>query len=155
MSGVPQLLAIAAACGAALAIIAAMLSVGIEVVVTPPAEQSATQFVKALEAHRYPAARLELSESAQEKVTVDDLRALVKTIEEQHGGIGKAQSGDEQQDADSATVTIRLDLDDGQTMRVELPLRREQHIWRVESIDPLEKLTRSEEESGGASREDS
>jgi hypothetical protein len=147
MTGLPYLLGIVAACGAALAIIATMLSAGIEAVLTPPAEQSATQFVKALEAHRYPAARLELSESAQQQVTVDDLRALVKSIEQQHGGIGKVQSGDMRQAAESATVTMQLDLDDGQTKRIELPLRREQHIWRVESIEPLEKLTRSDEDS--------
>jgi hypothetical protein len=147
MNGTVYLAAIVAACGAALAVLAGMLSAGIEPVLTPPAEQSATQFVKALEAHRYPAARLELTEDAQQHVTVDDLRDLVQTIEEKHGGIGKAQSTDKQEFAEKATVTMELELDDGQTQRLELPLHREQHIWRVESIEPLKKLEQSEEES--------
>ena len=147
MTGVSCLLGIVAACGAALAIIAAMLTAGIEPVVTPPAEQAATQFVKALEAHRYPAARLELTESAQQDVTVEDLRSLVQSIEQRHGGIGKAQSSDKREDADEATVAMKLDFDDGQTQWIELPLRREQHIWRVESLEALETLVRSDDGS--------
>lgn len=125
---------------AVLVVIWTLVSLGFTTFLVPPPEMTAEQFLRALKAHRYEAARDQLSEEIQQQVTADDLRALVRTIEERHGGLNNVDGQGARIADDRAVATVVVTLGDGTAETLEFPLTKEQGLWKVASVEPVQRL---------------
>lgn len=126
--------------GVLLLIIAGLLSQGWGDLLIPPPEGAAEQLVGALGAHRYTGAMNQLSQALQQ-TREEDLRALVKAIEESpQQGIQDAHGQEAQEQGDQATAQVKVKFGNNQERVVELPLVRENFVWKVSSLDPLKGL---------------
>ena len=109
--------------------------------IVPPPENSAEQLVNALGAHRYEGAMNQLSQDLQQQVKEEDLQALVKTIEQSPAqGIQDAHGQGAQEQGDQATAEVQVKLGTNEEVPVELPLTKENGVWKVSSLDPLRSL---------------
>jgi hypothetical protein len=126
---------------AALLILAALISQGVTFAIVPPPGMPAEGLVRALKAHRYEGALEELSEELQQQVQEQDLRDLAEKIEQAHQGIEQVHGETVAQQEQDATAQVDVELDDGSQQTIELPLKKENGIWKVTSLDPLNALT--------------
>lgn len=115
--------------------------------IVPPPENTAEQFVSALGAHRYEGAMNQLSQDLRQQVSEEDLRALVRNLELSPArGIqdaheqGAQRLGGAAQQSDQATAEVQVKLGNNQQTTVQLPLIKENGLWKVSSLEPLRGL---------------
>lgn len=111
-----------------------LTSAGLTEVITPPPDSPAVGLMTALLAHREEGALNTLSSAAQQATSRKELHQLAQGL----GGLLDAQAETAAVDGERAVVTLRLEYVDGSSQTVDLPLARENSIWRVDSLDPLE-----------------
>ena len=133
----PALLALT---GALVAALLAIGSSGVGRYFVPSPDTTAEEVLRALEAHRYQAAFQELSEEAKAQSSEEDLRELVKRIEERTGGIIAVTAETTEDGEDEATAKATVKLDDGGERELELALVKQQEVWKVASLDPIRAL---------------
>ena len=111
--------------------------------IVPPPENTAEQLVSALGAHRYEGAMNQLSQDLQQQVSEEDLHALVSSLEESPAqGIQDAHEQRAQQQGDQATAEVQVKFGNNQQTTVQLPLVKENGLWKVSSLEPLRGLGR-------------
>lgn len=106
----------------------------------PTPESTAGQFLGAMKAHRYAAARDQLSEALRGRVTAGQLRALTLSLEGRRGGISEVRSVVGRVQGDVAVVTVRVEMGDRTEEEMSFPLAKERGVWKIGSIEPLERL---------------
>jgi hypothetical protein len=126
---------------AILLLLAAFVTQGWTQFIVPPPENTAAQLVSALGAHRYEGAMNQLSEDLQQQVKHQDLQNLVKAIEESPaGGIQYAHEQNSEQQDDQATAEVQVTLKNNRQVNIQLPLKQENGVWRITSLDPIREL---------------
>jgi hypothetical protein len=135
----PVLVVVAILAAVMLAIYAAVALDNASLIVPPP-ETTAEQLISALGAHRYEGAMNQLSQELKQQVKEDDLHALVESIESSRQGIQDAHEQGAHEQGQSATASIIIKLGDGQEQTVDLPLQKENGLWKVTSIEALRSL---------------
>lgn len=109
--------------------------------IVPSPETTAEQLIGALGAHRYEGAMNQLSQDLQQQVTVEDLQSLVKRIEaSQARGIQDSLGQSANEHDQQTTAIVQVTLGSNQQVNVELPLIKENGLWKVSSLDPLRGL---------------
>jgi len=138
LKGVLALLLMLLMLRAALALIAAALPLeGMDWLIPAP-ENTAEQFVSALAAHRYEGAMNSLAQELRRQTREEDLAALVQAIEDSpRRGIQDARGLQSDEQGDTATATVEVKYGNNQTGLIEVPLKKENQVWRVTSLDPL------------------
>ena len=132
----------AALFGAALLVLWLLVSQGVTAVIVPPPETEAEQFLRALKAQRYAAARNQLAQDLREQTRVEDLQAAVRALEQARGGIADARGEQSHEQGESARATAKVRLGDRQQEALEFALKKEHGLWRITSLDPLTRLAR-------------
>lgn len=112
--------------------------------VIPSPEGTANQFVSALAAHRYAGAQSQLTDSLQEQVSQMDLRDLVEVIEASSlQGIQDSQEQSAQEQGDLASARLKVKFGNNQEQEMEFRLKKEDGLWKVNSINPIRSLVGS------------
>jgi hypothetical protein len=126
---------------AALLVFAALVAADRASLLIPSPENAAGQLVQALGAHRYAGAMGQLSQELQQQVDRNDLIALVEQIEASASrGIEDAHAVDSQEQGVTAAATVRVKLKNMQEQELQFALVKENGLWKVESLKPLESL---------------
>lgn len=133
-------LAIAAALALALLVLAALTAQGVTAIIVPPPDEVGQQFFTSLKAHNFDAAQQDLSEALRQQVTPGDLRDLARRLEAATHGIVQASGEDPQTQGDTATAQVRLTFQDGRERTVDVAFTREQGLWQISSLAPLQAL---------------
>lgn len=117
-------------------------STGAAKLLLPSPENTAGELLRALAAHREPAAHRELSQGLKEQVPPEQLESLATAIEQRLGGVSQVsvQTVDERESRATVRATLRVGA--GEERDVELPLVKEEGFWRVASIESLRALAR-------------
>jgi hypothetical protein len=118
----------------------ALLSRGMTAIITPAPESIAEQFGVALGARRYEGALNQLTGALKRSVKQEELKALVDQIERQHQGVEDIQAQAAQAQGDSATVDLQVKYEDGSQKTVQVALERENHLWKVSSLDAARQM---------------
>ncbi len=137
-----NLLGIVLLTAVALGIIWGLLAVGAEQYLVPNPDVTAEELVAALAAHRYAPVPGMMLRSARESAGEDALARLVERIEAAHGWIDSVTATGSQRSGDRASVTLEVQFGDGTTQNITLPLAKEDYLWRVASLEPVEALAR-------------
>lgn len=135
-----SLILAAALFGLALLATWGVVSAGLEDVLVPTPKTTAEEFLRAMKAHRYSGAHEFLSAQLSEEISEENLRELGGSLEIRHGGFAEAYGKSEEEQAESATATAIVQFDGGTELEIELPMVREEGIWRIASIQPLLNL---------------
>ena len=138
-----SILAIAAIFVLALLLIAGAVALDQAKFIIPSPETTAAQLVDALGAHRYEGAMNQLSEELRQQVTEQDLQSLVQSIESSQDGIYDAQEVGAQEQSQFASAQVKVKLGNGQERIIEFPLEKENGLWKVSSLEPLQSLAGS------------
>jgi hypothetical protein len=122
-------------------LLSVMVALGWTNMITPPPENAADGLVDALQAHRYEGALNQLSQDLKQQTNPEDLQALVKAIEESSlKGIEDAQGIDAQESDQAATARVQVKFANLQEQTFSFPLHKENGIWKVASLAPLQNL---------------
>lgn len=144
ITGLRAFALIALLLGAALLIIAVLVQTDNAALIIPPPEGTAEQLIGALAAHRYEGAMNQLSQDIQQQVSEKDLQAIVKSIEESpRKGIQDAHGQDAQTQGAQGTASVEVKFGDNQTQTIDLPLVKENGLWKVASLGPVQALGQS------------
>lgn len=135
-----NLLGIALLTAAALGIVWGLLAAGAEQYLIPTPDVSAEELVAALAAHRYAPVPGWMLRSARKTAGEDSLARLVERIEAAHGWIDSVTATGSQRSGETASVTLEVRFGDGAAQNITLPLAKENFLWRVTSLEPLEAL---------------
>ncbi|HEY8477172.1 MAG TPA: hypothetical protein VIN09_09945 [Chloroflexota bacterium] len=125
--------------GLAMAALWLAVTQGFTTFLTPSPETTVEQFLRALQAGRYPAARDQLDERLRRTTSVDDLRTLADLLERRRGGIRHVRDAETRRDHETR-VRVVVAFGDGTATPVEFPLRQEHGLWRIASIGGLQNL---------------
>ena len=126
---------------AVMLVLGVLISQDITEFIVPPPENTAEQLVSALSAHRYEGAMNQLSQDLQQQVKEEDLQSLVKTIEQSPAqGIQDAHGQQAQEQGNQATAEVQVKLGTNEEINVAFPLKKENGIWKVSSLEPLRGL---------------
>jgi hypothetical protein len=106
----------------------------------PPPDVTASEFLRAIEAHREPAAHRELTDELRERVPADELSALGRRLEARLGAVSQLDAETVDERDGEATVRATLRFQDGQERQLELPLVKQGGLWHVASVEPLRAL---------------
>ena len=111
----------------------------------PSPDKVAEGLVSALAAQRYTGALNALSQDLQQQVQPEDLRTLVARIEQAHQGISDAhgQAGQAAPAAAhnaTASAQVQVKLGDLSEQELTFELVRENGLWKIASLGPLETL---------------
>jgi Domain of unknown function (DUF4878) len=129
-------LAVAVVVGAAVLVQWGLVSRDIAEPLVPPPEQTAEQFLKAVKAHNYGAARHTLKRDLQAQVTEGDLQTLARELEERPPGLWDAEGVSATVQSKTASATVDVRLDDGRQQELEFSLEKENGLWKLSSIGP-------------------
>lgn len=141
LSGLRPFAIIAALLAASLLVIAGLVSADAASLIIPPPEGVAEQVVTALGAHRYEGAMNQLSDDLQQQVGEEDLQAFVEAVEESpREGIQDAHGQDAQESGNQATASVEVKFGNNETQTIDLPLAKENGLWKVTSLEPLRTL---------------
>ena len=112
--------------------------------VIPSPEGTANQFVSALAAHRSAGAQSQLSNSLKEQVSQTDLRDLMEAIEASSlQGIQDSHEQSAQEQGDQAIARLKVKFGNNQEKNMEFQLTKENGLWKVNSINPIQDLAGS------------
>ena len=136
------LVGITALFGASVLMLGVLVANDVDFAIVPPPENEAESLVLALKSRRFTAVKGELTSSLKEVVQDDQLKALFDAVRAAHGGISDAYGERAQKDGDRATASVKVKLEDQTEETMELPLEKENGLWRVSSLEPLGRLTR-------------
>lgn len=125
---------------ASLFLIAGLVAANQASLLIPTPDKTAEDFVGALAAHRYTGAAGELSQDLQKQVSKKDLQQIVQAIETSHQGIEDAHGQGSQEQGQEATAQVQVKLWDKQESRLDFPLLKENGVWKVSSVAPLQAL---------------
>jgi hypothetical protein len=107
----------------------------------PTPEGAAAQMVGALGAHRAAGARGQLAKDLQEQVDEGELLALIRNIEAGPlRGIEDAHEVSSEEQGGQVVAQVRVKFGDLSEHILEFPLRKENGLWKVSSLDPLDTL---------------
>jgi len=134
-------LAILAVTTTALLLLSALISIGQASTLIPPPEGGATQFISARGAHRVTGARGQLSASLKEQVKEVQLLSLIRAIETSPlKGIKDAHEISSQEQGEQAIAHVKVKFGDHSEKIIEFPLEKENGLWKVASLAPLQAL---------------
>lgn len=131
-------LAIAACCAVLTLALWFLAMTGFSMFIVPQPDDMVEQFVRALKAHRYEAARDMLAEELRRQVSTDDLRSQVLSIEAREGGFADAYAIDVTKGSDSATAWVRVKPASGKERVSQFTLGKQHGLWRIVSLDALD-----------------
>jgi hypothetical protein len=143
--GLHSILVILAVSALALLLIAGVVVLDKAKYIIPSPEMTATQMVDALGAHRYQGAMNQLSQELKEQVSEQDLKSVVRSIENSQSGIYQADEGAAQVQGQMARAQVKVRLGNGQENIIEFPLQKENGLWKVSSLEPLHSLMESDD----------
>jgi hypothetical protein len=103
---------------------------GINEYFIPKPEMVVEQFLIALKAHRYEAARDMLVQDLRDKVSEVDLERLSHSI----GNIEDAHGQGSRPDRNILMAVALVKLSDGREQIVEFPFKKENGLWKIVSI---------------------
>lgn len=133
------LFAVVAIFAATMAVLTALVTSGRGGYLVPSPETTVKQFLGALKAHRYGTARDQLSEGARARVTEEQLRALVISLERSRGGISMVRIVGTRAEGAAATVDVRVVMGDRTEEGMSFPLAKERGLWKIDSVEPLSR----------------
>jgi hypothetical protein len=138
------LLAEVALAAVVLTIAAGATTLGDRSLFVPPPEAVSEDFLRKMAEHRYAQARNDLASglTARER-TLEDLQSA---LEASHGTVENVQGDDSRLSTDhesTARATLRFHYGNRQ---LTLPLRFENGLWKVSSVDPIRRLAGSRQE---------
>jgi hypothetical protein len=108
--------------------------------IIPSPESVSEQFVDALAARRFHAARDQLSQDMKKQVAVSDLSSLVETIQRNHKGIQEAYSISSQEQENEASASVVVQFGDGTAREVNFSLVKEHGLWKLSSFEPIDQF---------------
>jgi hypothetical protein len=124
----------------ALATLLLLGSAGLASLFVPGPADAAAELLRALAAHREPAAHRELSEAMRAQVPPERLQALASALAARLGPIDQVDAAVVDERDDRATVRATLRAGAGEEHQVDLPLVKEEGLWHVASVEPLRQL---------------
>lgn len=136
-------LAIAAALALALTILWALTAQGVTTFIVPPPEQVGQQFFTSLKGHNFEAARHLVSSSLQTAVSAEELRRATRHMEQANFAIEQANGEGSIEQENTAISIVTIKLDNGTVRTVRIPMMRENALWVITSLAPLEALVTS------------
>jgi len=137
-------LAMAACLAVALLVTRALVGADRALFLVPRPEQEAQEFLKALQAHNYGAARHALTRDLQAQIMDEDLRALARELEERRPALEDARGVSAAVQGTAASATVELRREDGLRHHAEFRLERENGLWKLASIEPVQALARED-----------
>jgi hypothetical protein len=105
------------------------------------------EFIHRLVSHNFDRAGEQLSSQVSQKVSPADLRLLFRHFEGHYQGIYKIRVDILTQKGDNAIASLRFKLDSGNYQSIQIPLHKENGVWKIASIQPLWKLVLQLEDS--------
>lgn len=136
-----NLVAQAALTAVVLLLIWGLLGLGVDQWLVPDPGTVGEELVQSFGAHRFAGVIGRLQTDLRDQTGEEELRALVQQVEQAHKGIESVKAEQEQQDSETASVTLAVQFEDQTQQRINLPLARENFLWRVTSLDGLRDLT--------------
>jgi hypothetical protein len=127
-------------CAAVLLLLWGLVALDMTQYIVPSPHVTAEQFLRALKAHRYEGARDQLSEGLRAQVSRERLAQVVQDLERTESGISEAHGERSQQSGTRADAEAQVRLESQREVVLTFPLVREQGIWRITSVDPLDTL---------------
>jgi hypothetical protein len=125
-----------AAVACALVVVGAAIGSGRDKgVLVPPPEATAENFLRALTKHRWAQARAHLAADLRATPS-SELAAIEKSLEEARGCVENVQGEDADRMGETATARASIEFTSAR-MDLHLPVRRENGLWKVASLDPL------------------
>jgi len=121
----------------ALGITWAAINLSLERWFNPTPEITAENFISSLAAHRYTGAHNNLTSDLRDEVSLESLQILIAGIEVKKNGIEQAKAEEVQQYGDTAFVSVRIEMKDGSELTVELPLLRENGLWKISALEEM------------------
>ena len=122
-----------------LAISRAAIALGDRTLFVPPPEAVCEDFLRKMAEHRYAQAKGDLASTLNEDER--DLEAIQASVEASYGRVEHVQ-GEASQIVDGREGTARSSVRFGDGPRdVILPLRFENGLWKISSVDPLRPRT--------------
>jgi hypothetical protein len=106
----------------------------------PSPEGTANSFVSAMSAHRYHGAAKQLSSQLSYKISELYLKEITSQIEDAYGGIQDSLSLDSDLQGHQARARVQVTLGDGSEEVLEFPMVRENWVWKVDGLAPVEML---------------
>lgn len=141
LQGLRDLFIIAALLAVTLLIIAGLVSADAVEALVPSPEITTNEFIGALSAHRYYAAVNLLSEPLKQQVDKAHLQSIMQAIEQSAlEGIQDAQGQESQIEGETASVDVEVEFGNNQTQTIALPLKKENGLWKVSNLEPLQAL---------------
>jgi hypothetical protein len=101
---------------------------------------AAKQFLIAMQIHYYAGARQLGSHGLQNSLTADDLKAINQRLESEGKKIEQVDLVDGGTGDRQAVATLKVRLANREQRWVVLPMRREEGLWKVDSVAPLRQL---------------
>ena len=117
-----------------------LLALGVEQWLVPDPGTVAEELVQAFGAQRFAGVAGQLASGARERMDEAELRALAQQMEQAHQGISTVEAVEEQQNGETASVTLADQFEDQTERTISLPLAKENYQWQVTSLDGLRAL---------------
>lgn len=117
-----------------------LVRIGAEKMIVPKPEITAEEFIKALGAHRYEGAMEKLSSDLEQATSESDLQSIVEQVEQENGKIDTVKGNLLQEEGDTASASVEVQFENGNQREANLPLVKENGIWRVNGLDGLNSL---------------
>lgn len=111
--------------------------------IVPQPGTVAEEFSAALAAHRWNGAVELLDEGLHQQVTVEELRSLMERIEQNHPAIDHVTTLSEEKQGEQAAAAIGFVFTGQRQAEVPYTLIRENHLWRIASLEGLSSLAGS------------
>jgi hypothetical protein len=128
---------IAALLASALAVLWLLVARDMTALIVPTPEKTSELFFGDLNAHDFESARSALATDLQAATDAETLMAMTKQMEDTGRGILDASGLSAREHDDSAQAEVEVTLAGGEKQVVMVPLRQEQGLWKITSLDPL------------------
>ena len=117
-------------------------------ILVPKPEDTAAEFVNDLDSHAIAGAKNELSSDLQKQISAEKLQALADSLNKKNGGVILANGVSSEKSGKGnnakANANIEIDFQNGSTQSLSFPLTRDNGIWSLSSIGPLETFLGSQ-----------
>jgi hypothetical protein len=109
-------------------------------ILIPTPQMTAQQFVMALKARRYQAARAQLSEKLESQLSDDQLKAFYQSLKQNGFEISDTREISEQIISNHAFANLQIEFKHRPSQQLTFSLVKQQGQWKLDSIQPLQSL---------------
>jgi len=117
-----------------------LLVSGITDPLIPSPKDVADQFVSLIQAGQHQESLDSLSQDLKENVSAEKIKELANQIQNQKQGIEDVQAEQSEENGMNATGSVSIEFGDKTSQTVQFPMVKENYVWKINSIGPLEAV---------------